>query len=142
MNKEIILSAQKEIEVRFNEVDMMGVVWHGSYVAYLEDARQAFGEKYGLSYQKYIQENTFVPVVELNLHYRRPLTYGSKAVVRITYVPTRSAKLTFDYEICDPDDGTVYLTARSVQVFMDRGYRLLWYSPDFYVEWKNKMGLI
>lgn len=141
MNKEIILSAQKEIEVRFNEVDMMGVVWHGSYVAYLEDARQAFGEKYGLSYQKYIQENTFVPVVELNLHYRRPLTYGSKAVVRITYVPTRSAKLTFDYEICDPDDGTVYLTARSVQVFMDCDHQLLFHGPEFFREWKKSLEL-
>ena len=40
------LTASKDIEVRFSEVDMMKVVWHGAYPLYLEDAREAFGEKY------------------------------------------------------------------------------------------------
>ena len=38
-----LLSAEKRIEIRFSEVDMMGVVWHGAYAKYLEDAREAFG---------------------------------------------------------------------------------------------------
>ena len=44
------LQASKEIEVRFSEVDSMNVVWHGSYALYFEDAREAFGAKYGLEY--------------------------------------------------------------------------------------------
>ena len=50
MNKDLELSVEKQFEVRFSEVDMMNVVWHGAYPLYLEDAREAFGEKYGLSY--------------------------------------------------------------------------------------------
>ena len=65
-----------------------------------------------------------------------------KPAIRITYVPTDTAKVIFDYEIFDPETGTTYLTARSVQVFMDRNYNLLWYSPDFYTDWKKEMGLI
>ena len=37
-------------EIRFSEVDSMNVVWHGSYPLYFEDAREAFGRKYGLSF--------------------------------------------------------------------------------------------
>lgn len=142
MDCNIELFAEKQIEVRFSEVDMMRVVWHGSYPLYLEDAREAFGAKYGLSYHRYIKENIFAPLVELSMDYKRPITYGMKPVIRITYRPSDAAKIIFDYKIYDPESGTVFMTARSVQVFMDSSYTLLWYSPDFYTEWKKAMGLI
>ena len=34
------LSVEKKIDIRFSEVDSMGVVWHGSFVKYLEDGRE------------------------------------------------------------------------------------------------------
>jgi acyl-CoA thioester hydrolase len=143
MSKEpVILCAEKEIEIRFSEVDMMGVVWHGSYVTYLEDAREAFGARFGLSYNRYIVENIFAPIVELNFHYRKPLRYGMKPVVRITYRPTDAAKIIFDYEMVNPADGEVFLKATSVQVFMDRDFNLLWEAPAFYLDWKKEMGLL
>jgi len=142
MNSEKVLSVEKQFEVRFSEVDMMNVVWHGAYPLYLEDAREAFGAKYGLSYFRYISENTPAPIVEMNLKYKTPLRYGMKPTVRITYVPTEAAKIIFDYEIFNPEDGTVYLSARTVQVFMDSNYQLMWNCPDFYNDWKKAMGLV
>ena len=140
--EDIILSAESQFEVRFSEVDMMGVVWHGSYPLYLEDAREAFGKKYGLSYSKYISEMIFAPIVELSINYKHPLRFGMRPTIKITYRPTDGAKIIFDYEIYDPESGVVFLTAHSVQVFMDKEYRLMWYSPDFYTEWKSEMGLL
>ena len=137
-----LLSAEKRIEIRFSEVDMMGVVWHGAYAKYLEDAREAFGLRYGLSYARYISESVFAPIVELNFSYRKPLRYGMTPLVRITYRPTDAAKIVFDYEILDPGSGDVFLKATSVQVFMDKDYTLLWEAPAFYLEWKKHMGLI
>ena len=40
------LTESKQILIRFSEVDSMSIVWHGSYVQYFEDAREAFGRKY------------------------------------------------------------------------------------------------
>lgn len=142
MKNDIVLLAEKTLDIRFNEVDMMGVVWHGSYVTFLEDAREAFGAKYGLSYTKYIVENIFAPIVDLKISYKKPLHYGMRPVVKITYLPTDAAKIIFDYEILNPEDNSVFLTATSVQVFMDRNYNLLWESPAFYQDWKKQMGLI
>lgn len=136
------LSVEKQFEIRFSEVDMMNVVWHGSYPLYLEDAREAFGAVYGLSYGRYIAENIFVPIVEMNISYKRPLRFGMKPIIKITYRPTDAAKIIFDYEIRDSETGLVHLTAQTVQVFMDREYNLMWYSPEFYTEWKKAMGLI
>ena len=44
------LKASKILDIRFSEVDSMNVVWHGSYMLYFEDAREVFGEQYGLTY--------------------------------------------------------------------------------------------
>lgn len=137
-----ILSTEKPFEIRFSEVDMMGVAWHGAYMMYLEDAREAFGNKYGLSYAQYISDKHFVPVVEMKLSYKHPLKYGMKPVVKITYVPSDAAKIIFDYVVYDSESGAICLTARSVQVFMNNDYSLMWYSPDFYTEWKKKMGIL
>jgi acyl-CoA thioester hydrolase len=142
VEKTPVLTLEKPVAIRFNEVDMMGVVWHGAYPVYLEDAREAFGAKFGLSYQLYIDNRTAAPVVDLHLSYRRPLRYGMHPVVRITYRPCAAAKILFDYEIVDADSGDVVLTASSVQVFTDLEGSLLWDSPAFYEEWKTKVGLL
>jgi acyl-CoA thioester hydrolase len=135
------LVAEKKIEIRFSEVDVMNVVWHGSYPLYFEDAREAFGAKYGLSYQRYMDERVFAPIVELDIKYKRPILYGITPVVRIVYRPTEAAKIVFDYEIVDAETGTVFATAHSVQVFMDMNYNLMWDNPDFFVEWKKQWGI-
>ncbi len=135
------LVAEKKIEIRFSEVDVMNVVWHGSYPLYFEDAREAFGAKYGLSYKRYMDERFFAPIVELDIKYKRPILYGMTPVVRIVYRPTEAAKIVFDYEIVDAETGTVFATAHSVQVFMDMNYNLMWDNPDFFVEWKKQWGI-
>ncbi len=128
------LSVEKEFEIRFSEVDLMKVVWHGSYPLYFEDAREAFGTKYGLGYMDFINNRTYAPLVELTFKYKRPLRYGMRPIIRITYVPTPAAKIVFDYEIVH--EGVVMATGRSVQVFMDLDYNLLWDNPEFYSRWK------
>ena len=139
MSRELVV--EKELEIRFSEVDMMGVVWHGNYPLYLEDAREAFGAEFGLSYALYIKENVFVPIVKMDVDYKRPVRFWMRPVIRIEYVPTDAAKVIFDYKLYDKESGDVFLTARTVQVFMDRDYKLMWFSPDFYTQWKRQMGL-
>ena len=135
---EMELKASKEIEVRFSEVDMMKVVWHGAYPLYLEDAREAFGEKYGLTYQGYTDNRFFAPIVDMQIKYRHPLRHGCKARVDIVYRPTEAAKIVFDYEIRDVLTGELCCTARTVQVFMDMDYRLVLTNPPFFEDWKRR----
>lgn len=136
------LQASKQLEIRFSEVDSMNIVWHGSYPLYFEDAREVFGHKYGLDYMTIFNAGYYAPLVDLSFKYKSPITYGMKPVITITYCPTDAAKIIFDYEITDPVSGRQLATGRSVQVFMDRDYQLVWYNPPFYEEWKQKVGLI
>ncbi len=135
------LRASKPLTIRFSEVDSMNVVWHGSYALYFEDAREYFGEQYGLSYNTYIENGYFAPIVELTFHYKKAIRYGMKPRIDIIYKPTVAAKIEFDYEIVDSEDGSLLATGHSLQVFMNMDYELVWANPDFYLEWKKKWGV-
>ena len=132
------LEASKEIEVRFSEVDSMNIVWHGAYALYFEDARGAFGEKYGLGYLDIFGAGYYAPLVDLTFSYKQPLVYGKKARVDIVYKNTDAAKIIFEYEIRSLEDNSLIATGRSVQVFLDKQYQLVWTNPPFYEEWKNR----
>lgn len=136
------LMASKEIEVRFSEVDSMNIVWHGSYALYFEDARGAFGDKYGLGYLDIFGNNYYAPLVDLTLNYKQPLIFGKKARVDIFYKNSDAAKIIFEYEIRSLDDDSIIATGHSVQVFLDKEYQLVWTNPAFYLEWKKKNGLL
>lgn len=132
------LSLSKPFDIRFSEVDSMQFVWHGSYALYFEDAREAFGHRYGLDYLTIFRQGYYTPLVELDFQYRQPLVYGMKPRIVIRYVPTEAAKLVFDYEIRDTADDRLLATGHSVQVFLDKDYKLVWTNPDFYEQWKKK----
>lgn len=93
------LKASKEFSVRFSEVDSMNIVWHGSYPLYFEDAREAFGKKYGLGYLLIFNSGYYAPLVDLSFKYKRPIVYGMPCRIDIFYCPTEAAKIVFDYEI-------------------------------------------
>ena len=135
MSQELKMS--KTFEVRFSEVDSMNVVWHGSYPLYFEDAREAFGKKYGLEYMGFFEHGYFAPLVELTFHYKKPIRYGMTPRIHIIYRPTEAAKIVFDYEIHDSCDNSLIATGHSVQVFMDTQYNLVWDNPKFYSDWKR-----
>ena len=132
------LKASKEFEIRFSEVDSMQFVWHGSYPLYLEDAREEFGRKYSLEYMTIYGNGCFAPLVDMNIHYRKPIRYGMKPRIDIIYRPTEAAKMVFDYEIHDTETDELLVTGHTVQVFLDKEYNLMWQNPLFYQEWKKK----
>lgn len=135
------LRASKTFDIRFSEVDSMNVVWHGSYALYLEDAREAFGAKYGLDYMNYFHHHCYAPIVEETIRYHKPLRYGSKPRIDIIYRPTIAAKVIFDYEIYDTMSGDLMATGHSVQAFIDTDYQIILYRPAFYQAWQKQWGV-
>ncbi|MFT4022221.1 MAG: acyl-CoA thioesterase [Flavihumibacter sp.] len=75
------LSHSIELAVRFNEADPLGIVWHGHYVRYFEDGREAFGQAYGLSYLDIYHNGYSVPIVKVQCDYKKSLRYGDSMLI-------------------------------------------------------------
>lgn len=137
------LTASTNILIRFNEADPLGIVWHGHYVRYFEDGREAFGEKYGLRYLDIFAQGYTVPVVNVQCDYKRSLRYGDRVVVETRYVDDLAAKIKFEYILTNPATGEVVAKGSSIQVFLDKETTSLQLmAPAFFNEWKKKHGLV
>lgn len=135
------LSAEKKLRIRFSEVDSMNIVWHGSYSLYFEDAREEFGRKYQLDYLYMFEKGFYAPLVELHFNFKRPLTYKDEPIIEIVFRDTNAAKLIFDYTIFSSNKSEIIATGHTIQVFLDRDYKLVWNTPDFIIEWKKMNGI-
>lgn len=137
--QEAALTNRTTLRVRFSEVDSMEVVWHGEYVRYVEDGREAFGRQYGIGYTDIRDAGYVVPIVELDVQYKQFLKYGESAIVETRYIRTDAAKILFEYVIFRESDETVVATGSSIQVFVNKATGLLELNnPDFYKKWKEK----
>lgn len=133
-----ILQASKRVELRFNEVDSMGLVWHGHYAKFFEDAREEFGKKFGLGYLDIYDSGFYAPLVDLQFKYKKPLTYRNRFIdVVITFRDTAAAKINFDYQIFTME-GQLATVGSSTQVFVNMDYELMLQNPPFFMQWKAK----
>lgn len=139
MKKEI--SFTSDVRVRFTECDPLGIVWHGNYIQYFEDGREAFGRHHGISYLDQKKHNFSTPIVKSSCEHKLPLRYGDVAKIQTTYVDSAAAKMVFKYEILNPE-GKVVCTGETVQVFVELFGELSLELPKFFKDWKIKVGLL
>lgn len=137
------LSIEIPINIRFSDTDAMGVVWHGNYLRFFEDAREAFGHKYKLHYLDVYHHGFFTPIVKSAIDHKAPLYYGEKAQIVARLIPSAAAKIVFEYEINNLSSGLISAVGSTVQIFMNAKDRTLELSkPDFYAEWEKSNKII
>ena len=124
--------ADVEIEVSFHDVDMVGVVWHGHYLRYLEDARWALMNQMGYGLERMVDSGFAWPIVELHTKYVSPARFGDRLRVRASLVEWES-RLAVNYLVSRLEDGARVVRARTVQVAVDAQSGALQFAtpPDF-----------
>lgn len=127
-----------EIDVRFSEVDSLQIVWHGNYVKYMEDGREDFGRRYGLSYLDVKANGYTIPIVKISCEYKNSLRYGDKATIKTTYIPCDAAKIIFVSHIYNQSNQLV-AQGETVQVFVDDNDELALQCPPFFEQWKSEI---
>jgi acyl-CoA thioester hydrolase len=106
------------VRVRYSETDQMGVVYHGNYAQYLEMGRVEWLRNLGISY-KWMEENgIMLPVVSLNINYKKPARYDDLLTVKTIFKSQTSVKIEFDYEIRN-EQGELLTIASSILVFVN-----------------------
>lgn len=135
------ISFISEIRVRFVETDPLGIVWHGNYIQYFEDGREAFGRHHGISYLDQKDNGFTTPIVKSSSEHKLPLRYGDIAIIKTIYVDSPAAKMIFRYEVYNQQNQIV-CTGETTQVFVEDQGELSLTIPDFFAEWKKKVGLL
>jgi acyl-CoA thioester hydrolase len=118
------------VRVRFGETDLMGIVHHGSYVAYLEVARVEWMRRRGVAYSAWASRGLHLAVAELTLKYRAPARFDEELDIDTTLGQLRAASVRFDYRVVRPSDATVCATASTILAFIDDKQMLRRFAPE------------
>ena len=111
-------SNSHSFRVRYGETDKMGVVYHGNYAQYLEMGRVEWLRALGISYRSMEENGIMLPVVSLQLEYKKSAYYDDLLTVKTKLVKTPTVKIEFDYQIVN-ENQDLLVKANTVLAFMD-----------------------
>ena len=106
------------LRTRYAETDQMGVVYYGNYPQYLELGRVEWLRAIGLTYKEMEAEGIMMPVVSLQIQYKKPALYDELITIRTKLKDLPSTKIEFDYEILN-EKGELLSMANTILVFVD-----------------------
>ena len=119
-----VIEAQKPLcvklsrRVNFNEVDVMGIAWHGRYCQYFEEGAAALGRACGLSYGDYKDANLFAPIVQHHVDYHLPLWLDEEFIISASLMWNEGARLNTEFALIKLD-GNVAASGYTVQMFIN-----------------------
>ena len=113
-----LYSHEIQLRVRYAETDQMGMVYYGNYAQYFEVGRVEWLRKLGVSYKSMEAAGVLLPVISLNVNYKKSARYDDLIKVKTQLVKTPSASIEFNYEIRN-EAGEILTLGNTVLVFID-----------------------
>jgi len=133
------LTSQLERRVQFYECDPLQIVWHGNYLKYFEEGREAFCREHGLSYADAKRNGYAIPIIKSSCEHKLPLQYGDVFIVETTFEPCEAAKMIFTYKLYL--NKKLVSVGETIQVFLGENRELILTNPPFFLDWKKKMEI-
>jgi acyl-CoA thioester hydrolase len=118
-----------ELEVPFRHVDVMGIVWHGHYFAYMEEARTKLLRSCGIDGGDWVESDYGLLVIESKCRHAYPLYYGDR--IRATaWLKDIKRRIHIAYEITNLTKQRRSARGHTILATTDRDRSLLLETPD------------
>ncbi len=124
-----MITSENVIQVRYDEVDKMGYVYHGNYARYYHISRTELLRKVGISDRELESQNIILPVIEMNIRYIQPVYYDDFITIKTKLLELPETRMKFQHEVINQDDEIINI-ANSTLVFVDSNTRKPMIIPE------------
>lgn len=114
------MEAKVQIKVRYSETDQMGVVYHGNYFPWFDEARFAIMKKLGIDPKELEAQGIFMPIVDVQCKYKTPAVFDDLITVEAKADPAYPNQLVVNFKVIRERDGRVLSEARTRSVIVNR----------------------
>ncbi len=129
-----MVKAEVVVKAQFYDLDPTGVVWHGHYVRFMEQARCELLDTIGYNYEEMRDSGYLWPIVDMHIKYVRPIEFSQEIRIVATLTEYKN-RLRIAYEIFDRDGGAPFTKAETIQLAVQQGTRELCFeSPPDLIE--------
>ena len=133
-------SFETKIRVRYGETDQMSFVYYGVYAQYYEVGRVELLRSLGVTYKELEEMGFALPVVNLNINYKKPAYYDDELTIRTTIKKLPSAKITFYYEMLNANNELLNI-GEVVLVFVNKETGKPCFAPEMVInKFKEKLA--
>ncbi len=124
---------ESKLRVRYAETDQMGVVHHGNYPIFLEEARTTWLREMGISYKEMEQSGIGLPITHINLRYKNSALYDDVLTIKTIMRKLPNVRLEFDYEIYN-EANDLLVNATTELVFINMENKRPTRAPKYFIE--------
>ncbi|MBQ8918867.1 MAG: acyl-CoA thioesterase [Acidaminococcaceae bacterium] len=111
--------------VRFEETDLMAVVYHSRYLPWLEMGRVAYLRACGVDLNEMMAVGILFPIREINVKYKHSARFDDEYEVQTSMREFNRAKMVFAYKVTDVKSGKVFVEGTTTNVFTDKNGKIL-----------------
>ncbi|WP_028022975.1 acyl-CoA thioesterase [Enterovibrio calviensis] len=97
---EATLQAEVTLRTAFQDADPMGVIYHGNYFRFFEEARRAMMEQLDYSYMAMKESGYMWPIIDAAVRYVKPIKFDQSIIVTAKLTEWEN-RLRTDYVIYD-----------------------------------------
>ena len=121
----------QEVRVYYHDTDSYGVVWHGSYVKWLEIGRVELCELLGLNLANIESQGITLPVVDMHIRYKASALMNDRLVVETTVKELKPMSVTFSHVVKNKETQKVNILAETTVVALNKDGKLMKRMPEF-----------
>ena len=111
-----------ERKVYYYETDQMGIMHHSNYIRVFEEARIHYIAEAGMPFDVIEGMGLYMPTLEVDCKYKRPLTFNEKFIVEIRGEKFNGATLLLTYKVTNAV-GDICAEGSSRHCFTDKNMR-------------------
>lgn len=120
----------QEVRVYYHDTDSYGVVWHGSYVKWLEEGRVELCELLGLDLAKLEKDGITFPVVDMHIRYKQSALMNDRLIIETTIAELKPISIKFSHTIKNKETQKINLIAETTIVAVDKTGKLMKRIPE------------
>lgn len=113
-----MVTSELDLEVRYYETDLMGIVHHSNYIRYFECGRNKWIRDVGLPIEELEASGIMMPVSSVECHYKLPSKMGDVLHIVTTVKEMPMARINVYTTITNKKTGNVVCTGKVVLGFI------------------------
>lgn len=115
-----------EYKVQYADTDAYGVVWHGTYLRWMEAGRVEWLFENGIRIDELARDFGIVmPVVEINIKYKYPAKLMNNVIISTIVKAHTSASVTFEQVIKIKETGKICTVAEVKATALDKNGKVM-----------------
>ena len=119
--------------------DHAGVLWHGYYFNWLEEARIDALSKVGIKYIDLIKEGYEMPVASIEIKYKLPIFHGEEILIKSEFLINESPRIKINSNFIGRNN--IIKTSSSIDLVLinKENFSIVRKKPKFFLEALNKL---